>query len=228
VNHEELREGLGAYALEALSPQERDEVAAHLETCADCRAEFEVLRPAVDALARAVTPVSPPPSLRAQLLDAVRADSTTEADRPTWRLRLSLPRLGRLAPVAAAGLVVVGVALGYLAAGLSEGTRRVAAQVDAARLPEAGGSMMMPVDGDPVLTLHGMPADGGASRVYQLWVRRDGEVVPDSVFEVRADGSAAAAVTEELDEGDLVLVTREPRGGSHTPSEQPVVTVDTS
>lgn len=37
--HDELRELLGAYALDAVSEDERAEIAAHLEGCAECRSE---------------------------------------------------------------------------------------------------------------------------------------------------------------------------------------------
>ena len=44
------RESLGAYALLALDDTERQEVEAHLASCADCRAEYEELRTMTDLL----------------------------------------------------------------------------------------------------------------------------------------------------------------------------------
>ena len=39
------------------------------------------------------------------------------------------------------------------------------------------------------------------------------------------DGDGAAAVTEDLEDADAVMVTREQAGGAKAPSEKPVITV---
>ena len=44
AEHRELREMLGALVLGGLSADEAARVRAHLETCADCRAEHDVDR----------------------------------------------------------------------------------------------------------------------------------------------------------------------------------------
>ncbi|MGX5657907.1 zf-HC2 domain-containing protein, partial [Geodermatophilus nigrescens] len=64
--HRELREQLGAYALGHLTGAERDRVRAHLDGCADCRAELADIAPlaarlaAVDPRALDETPAPPP------------------------------------------------------------------------------------------------------------------------------------------------------------------------
>ena len=69
-----------------------------------------------------------------------------------------------------------------------------------------------------------MPAlEGG--RVYQAWVQRDGMVEPEPTFEVGADGGGTVAVPEDLSDAEAVHLTREPRGGSRAPSEEPILTV---
>ena len=62
-------------------------------------------------------------------------------------------------------------------------------------------------------------------QVYQAWVQRDGMIEPEPTFEVGGDGSGAVAVPEDLSDADAVMVTREPRGGSRAPTEEPVMTV---
>ena len=60
-----------------------------------------------------------------------------------------------------------------------------------------------------------------------MWVERDGEVVPVSIFDVDTSGSGAAAVPESLEDADAVMVTREPRGGSDgSPPRAPLLRVD--
>lgn len=68
--HEEYRDLLALSALDA-ECEERRALEAHVEVCADCRAELRELREAAAALALAVDPVAPPAELRARLLDVV-------------------------------------------------------------------------------------------------------------------------------------------------------------
>jgi hypothetical protein len=142
-----------------------------------------------------------------------------------------LPPALRLRPaaawVSAALLVAVGAAGGYgLATELGGGgSRTVAAQVDENRLPGASARLVVTDDGDAaVLRTNAMPSlDEGS--IYQIWLERDGEVVPQSLFQVGPDGRGGGAVTDGLEGADAVMVTREPAGGSRAPSEAPVLTV---
>jgi anti-sigma-K factor RskA len=78
--HDELKYDAAAYALGVLEPAERAAFEAHLTDCAECTADVRQLRLAAAALPRTVPQVSPPPSLRARILDqAVRGAG---ADRP--------------------------------------------------------------------------------------------------------------------------------------------------
>ena len=45
------------------------------------------------------------------------------------------------------------------------------------------------------------------------------------MFSVGEDGAGAAAVTDDLEGADSVLVTREPAGGARAPSGKPIVSV---
>ena len=245
--HKMHEEDVGAYLLRALSEVEEQRFEAHLQECPICQDEAARLRPAVDALPRSVMPVSPPGSLKARLMAAVDADVRERAEaagirrRPgavaRLRERLANSRwaFGSLRPtvawVAASVILLVGVGSG--AAGLyaltqatSDESRSVVAQVDKTRVPFATASLLVPEnarDGG-VLRVHGMPELEG-DLVYQVWVRRDGEVISQSLFHVGENGDGAAAVTEDLEDVDAVMVTREPAGGAKAPSEKPVLTV---
>ena len=78
MTHDELRDLLGAYALHALSPDERDATDAHLRTCAQCRTEVAELRRVQDQLGLLAIERDPPPSLRVHLMAIV------EQDRREW------------------------------------------------------------------------------------------------------------------------------------------------
>ena len=58
------------YALDALTPDERDQFEEHLRTCARCQAELAGLQDAAASLAFAVEGPVPPPALRSAILDA--------------------------------------------------------------------------------------------------------------------------------------------------------------
>ena len=98
--------------------------------------------------------------------------------------------------------------------------------MDKTRLPQASGSFAAAEDSEHggVLRVHGLPAlDSGS--VYQVWLRRDGEVISQSMFSVGEDGDGAAAVADDLKSADAVMVTRERAGGAKAPTEKPVLTV---
>ena len=82
----------------------------------------------------------------------------------------------------------------------------LSAQVDQQRLRAGSASLSVPEDGGSVLRVDGLP-DPGGDRVYQVWVERDGEVEPISIFDVDAAGDGAAAVPGSLDGVSAVMVT---------------------
>ncbi len=71
MEHEDYKELVGLEALGALAADESVALAAHLSTCAGCRAELDELRETAAALVYTVAPVAPPASLRALVLDSV-------------------------------------------------------------------------------------------------------------------------------------------------------------
>jgi anti-sigma-K factor RskA len=233
-DHTTFKDDVGAYLLGALSDAERASFEAHLEGCPECRHELERLRPAADLLPRSVEQVEPPPSLKRSLMEVVEREAAPQREaRPLGRRRPLGERLrgllgGSLRPALTAGAVLLAVVVGFAANQLlsDDDQRTVTATVREAVLPEASGRLELQGDGEngAILEVRGMPSppDG---RVYQAWVERDGMVEPEETFEVGADGGAAVAVPDDLSDAQAVHLTREPRGGSPAPSEQPILTV---
>jgi anti-sigma-K factor RskA len=226
-DHATYRDEVGAYLLGALSDAERAAFEGHLVDCADCRTEVERLRPAADLLPRSVEQVEPPPSLKRSLMEVVEREAKERGGAPERareplgeRLRRALG--GSLRPALAGAAVVLAVAIGFGIAQLGgHDTQTFAAKTT---LPDASGSLTVHDDETGTLEVRGMPSLQG-DRVYQAWVQRDGMIEPEPTFEVGADGSGVVAVPEDLSDADAVMVTREPRGGSGAPSEQPILTV---
>lgn len=105
---DEARARLSALLDEALGPDERGPLEAHVATCVDCRRELGLLRNTV-ALLHSVNPVRAPAGF---------ADRVLAAARPApWYRRLqralSLPWSVKL-PLAAAAALLVGVAVAHL------------------------------------------------------------------------------------------------------------------
>jgi Anti-sigma-K factor rskA/Putative zinc-finger len=81
--HDSLLDTVAVYALGALPPQEAEAVRQHLATCAECREEYRLLRPAVNAIgvsaeacpdaASAADAVAPPgPLLKKRIMQQIR------------------------------------------------------------------------------------------------------------------------------------------------------------
>lgn len=244
--HHSQEENVGAYLLGALTEIELRAFEHHLDECPLCRDEVERLRPAVEALPRSVPPVEPPATLKASLMEAVMADVGVQpgepraADEPRAR-RLASLRGGRgrarsrmrprLAWVAAAFvLVAAGAFTGYAVTEIGsdggQGSQRLAAKIDKGRVPFGSGSLVVPGEREKgaILRVHGMPTLDESS-VYQVWLKRNGETISASLFSVGPDGDGAAAIAEDLNDADAVLVTRERAGGARAPTEAPVLSV---
>ena len=111
--HRRLRELLGSYALGHLPRTQTASVRAHLDGCADCRAELAEIAPLADDLRgidpdRVSTLVTPPPHLGERIRGAVGQERTLR-DRRVRSTRL-LAAAAAVAAVLAVG--AVGFALG--------------------------------------------------------------------------------------------------------------------
>jgi hypothetical protein len=129
MTHDEVAELLGAYVLDAVSPEERELVDAHLATCKACTEEVADLLTVHDRLASLAVERDPPPELRVRLMAMVEQDraqwvhdqaGATPASPPlarasapdvSWwdRLRQRLGRVPALAYGAGGALVVAAV-----------------------------------------------------------------------------------------------------------------------
>lgn len=120
---------LGAYLLDALTPDERVSFQRHLETCEVCGQEIAALEDAAKLLAEAAPPYAMSESLKARTFAAV----DREAASPSVRTLVPQRRWPRVAAVAAAAAVS---ALAFVAGtqlSRSEGTVELQAVLSAPR-----------------------------------------------------------------------------------------------
>ncbi|MGH9152889.1 MAG: zf-HC2 domain-containing protein, partial [Acidimicrobiales bacterium] len=83
LTHHEIEELLGAYALDAVPPEEAEAVGLHLSGCPRCRAEVAEHRETAAVLAYAGSPAPP------QLWDRIAADLAAEDAAPAPALDLA-------------------------------------------------------------------------------------------------------------------------------------------
>ena len=236
-DHERHEQDVGAYLLGALPPLEAEVFERHLMRCDDCRDELARLRPAAEALPRAVDSFEPPESLKASLMEVVEREARTASASAPAAVRAPARRRNRFAgmrlrpALALAGVaLLLGVAVGLgLNGGNDEGdARQIAATVDRTRLP--GGSAELRVEDaenrPATLRVSGVPM-APRGEVYEVWIERDGEVKPaGALFAVGRDGRGSAAIPGGVEGVERVMVTRERAGGVDQPTETPVIVAE--
>lgn len=147
ATHAEAQEMLAAIALDASTNAEREAVLAHVVVCDDCTRELGALRDAAQSMAQLApqSPMDPARQARvrrhlmARAAERVRPEETSAAaDAPSLKITmrpLRGARFTRFTParlIAAAAIILIGVALGVYA--VSAGERADASRRDNQRL----------------------------------------------------------------------------------------------
>ena len=231
MTHEELQDLLGAYALDAVDPDEVVELERHLLECARCRAEVEEHREVAGLLAHSGTDA--PDGLWERIAGSLDAEPPPMRVLPA-AAAAARPRRPVLAWVAGAAAAVL---VGVLGVQVVDQGRRIdelqqAAAEDPARrafeLAKAeAGSRVVELTGDGVVLEAVLTSDGDGwldasplaeldrSRTYQLW-GASGEVLVSlgvlgrapQVVHFDARGTSLLAVTAERAPG--VVVSEQP------------------
>jgi anti-sigma-K factor RskA len=243
---DDVDELLGAYALDAVDPDERERVERHLAVSPAARAEVDRLTGAIDQVVDAdeaapdgaVPPVDLWDRIAEQLpprLDRVPTTPTDEA--PTDELaarrarRVSRPARVIVAVAAALLVVAVGVALvrrtssptASLAEQLQHQADRAASEPGAHTATLTGAdpavSIRVVIDaaGRGYVEPDGLPPLG-SDQTYQLWSVDGGP--PVSLGLLGADPSVAVVGTGTTPR--QLAVTAEPAGGSTAPTSTPI------
>src|SRR5437868_184960 len=79
MEHQDYQQLLVPHSLDALEVSAARELEAHLETCAECRAELTALRDGAALLAYAAQPAEPGAEVRARILEGVRGKRTGDS-----------------------------------------------------------------------------------------------------------------------------------------------------
>jgi anti-sigma-K factor RskA len=240
LSHAEIGTLLGAYALDAVSPEEAETIGAHLQGCPRCRSEVAGHREIAALLANAGGPAP------ADVWDRIRAQ--LEETPPALALAPVVP-IRRVRPLvtwaaAAAAVAVAAVVIGVLGAQVSRLDRRVAAlqrplrsfgvqqaalaavvnpqarrvELHSDRSANAVDVVFLP-DGQAYILQSALPALG-AGQTYQLW----GLVGGRTKVSLGLLGRQPTTTAFRLDPSrvSLLAVTAEPAGGVAT-TDKPAV-----
>jgi anti-sigma-K factor RskA len=247
LTHDEALEFAGLYALDALTPDEKAAVDAHLAACAEDHSEFESLGGVTPALATLAEPMSAPAALKRKVMD-----DYTAAHPKSWTVA---PAVGEVAGARRSGVpnwmgwAAAGVAIVLLAVlsvvGLNLRSQADQANQRAEQLRAAVAAMSEP--GAQVAILHGsgaatdvsgfaaFPANGTGYMVltdvpavpsgmtYQAWYIADGQPASAGTMSADADGNIIASGMSPMPGTAVVAVTVEPAGGSDQPTSDPII-----
>ncbi len=236
----------GAYAVDALTGDELDDFEQHLKQCPSCAEEVSGLQETAARLGLAAA-IAPPPSMRAQVLDATNRVRqlppsgvrliTADGRRRRRRLSRRLPRPIAVAAMAAAIIVLAVLQVGTrhqlqqaqstnqtIASVLSASDARI--QLGSSTVGGTVTAVISKHDREAVITASGMPTPGDA-RVYQLWVMRGTSARSVGLLPGSSARATAPVLADDVQPGDQLAITIEPAGGTRQPTTNPIVAIHT-
>jgi anti-sigma-K factor RskA len=236
VKHE--RDLAGAYALDALSAEERAAYERAIAGSEEARSEATELQDTAVILGLSVAPVDPPAALRARLLAAAattpqQLDVTPGPAAHRARARWSRVALAATSVAASIALIVGGVALvtsqqpatqDAMMAALKQAPDMHQMQTELA----TGETVML--RWSPQLASSAVIVDGmdpaPSDKVYQLWYIDEEGARPAGILSIVDEGKSWYVLDGAMDENDKVGVTVEPMGGSVEPTTDPIVVLE--
>lgn len=242
-DHAEIESSIAAFVLGALSEDERRDVAAHLESCADCRLVAGRLQRAAGALPLATTVIQPPAHLRSRIVAGALASRRDREERPrrvTFRPALRPERLTArwarplaqsisraLVPalaIAVVGLAIWNISLSNQLHNPSPGSALASTTLEGRGDLTGAQATVVDFKGQSValVTFSHMPAPP-PGKLYQLWlIPATGSPESVGVFVPDSDGSKAIVVTRDIGAYKLIGVTTENApSGAAAPTQTP-------
>lgn len=234
----------GAYALDALTDDDRAEFEEHLDQCTDCRTEVDEFL-ATSARIGAAVATAPPDGLK----DRVLADVAATRQRPpvpkrsradprhaggmsrVWRRLTGLAVAATIVALAAVAVTIV-VQQRHVTEAREHADRisEVIAAPDARLLREdvtGGGAATLVISGDhdtAVMVLSGLPTTK-SDHTYQLWfIGKDGARSAGTI-DIRQPAHATRFLNGP-GAADAIGLTIEPQGGSPQPTTKPVLALE--
>lgn len=232
-------ESIATYALGALPANEAAEVAAHIVSCAACRAEYDDLRGVANLVGFSAE--STPSELdeltaarmKSRVMAAVRTDVTMRRKANPWfayglaaaavvfAVFSSIDDAGLRSRVADQSQTIATLQSQNADSTALERRLALAAAPGSRRFPVANGEVIES-NGHILIALSGFPA-APSGKVYQAWTLARGAkaVAPSVTFTTDATGHALVELPESAANLVAVAVSAEPPGGSKAPTSKP-------
>ena len=235
---EEFEELSGAYVLDAITPQERQEAQEHLAGCAKCTRRLEELRAVANLLPLSVTQVSPPPSAKERLLAAIHQEQRVIPIDRGRQNRRNRGAGGGGWSWGLAGIVAAAVLMFALLGGMTAWNVSLQRQVNelghqiaesyplsskVSSAPNASGRLIyLPRQLLTILTMQGLPKLQG-DHVYQGWLIENNKPVSIGLLSIQ-NGIASVDFPGDITGYQAVAVSME-RGlsGSKNAPAGPIV-----
>ncbi|MFE9413254.1 anti-sigma factor domain-containing protein [Streptomyces sp. NPDC006704] len=233
----------GAYALNALLADEREEFERHLAACGPCTQEVRELAATAGRLGLAMT-TTPPAALKADVLRRIRA-VRQEAPRtgPSLPAAVRTGRRRALTRYALAACLAAAVGLGGVAAWQHQQADTAREQARAAQSRaeqladvlaapdakathgrlggDAAGTLVVARSRNQAVFLSSRLPRPPAGKVYQLWFADAGSMRSAGLLDP-AHATEAVLLSGHVDEASGMGITIEPAGGSHQPTTTPL------
>ena len=221
---DEFEELSGAYALDAVTPVEREAARAHLAGCAKCTRRLQELRAAVDVLPYSVTQVQPPESLKWRVLESIRNESRTPSTQPiplTTRARWRWST--QLLAIAAVLLLLLSGGLTAWNVSLHQQNTSLATQVTSLQHQAvltfairgissgqgaSGTATYLPEQHITLMVIQGLPQLQG-TQVYQGWLIHANQPVSIGLLSLE-NGVASVTYPGNIAGYEIAAVSREP------------------
>ena len=223
---EEFEELSGAFALDAVTPAERQTAEAHLATCARCTHLFKELRKVVTLLPLSVPQVNPSPALKERILAAIRQENRRIRGQPgglskrqRWTQRI-LVAVAVLMLCLFSGMTAWNISLNQQVTALQENAKGYIVRGISQDKSATGQVMYYSKQNITVLTVGGLPQLRGV-HVYQCWlVHLKGTsftgITSIGLLNVQ-NGSASLSFSGNVTGYDALIISMEP-GPTATPT----------
>ena len=232
VDRTHFEELAAAYALGALTGDERLWFESYLTEHPEANAEVEELGGIASLLALAPPDQEPPPGLRRSVLEGVGAPREVINEAAPRRSRRTGTARRVLRPAMLAAAATAAVVIGLFAWNVSlrdqngdlrdEVSERRTFEMQGSGLARNADGEVLLIDEDRAVLVATELPPAPEGEVYEAWVIRDGVPQPAGLFESR-DGEAASTVEGSMDGAQAVAVTLEPEGGSPMPTSDPIL-----
>ena len=226
---EEFEELSGAYALEAVTPAEREAAQAHLAGCAACTRRLRELQAVVDLLPYSAQQVNPPAALKGRLFEAIRMENTQTQPVPIPIIAPSRPRrswsmqvlaiAAVLALLLFGGMTVWNVSLQHQNSSLQQQNASLQKEIASLQNQVAlayglhgsgttGKLIYLPEQHITILVINGLPELHG-TQVYQGWLIHGKQ--PTSIGLLSMQNGVASVIYPGTIAGyQVAAVSREP------------------